>query len=142
MAKLSKNHTLFIILGLLGCLFMIILVIAFMYILTLEDNIMTISKNKEDTIIKNAVIQYRKDKATSGEPNVQYDDDGMLLTDERYGNAGMPKTLVLKGVPILCFEWANIGDESKCTKKQLNTIEEFFKENKENMDWDKEYFEY
>ncbi len=142
MPKLSKKHSLFIILGLLCGLLIIILIITFMYILTLEDNIMTISTNKEDAIIKNAVTQYRKDKATSGEPNVQYDEEGMLLTDERYGNAGMPKTLVLKGVPILCFEWVNIGDESKCTMEQLNTIEKFFRENKENIDWDKEYFEY
>ena len=142
MPKLSKKHSLFIILGLLCSLLIIILIITFMYILTLEDNIMPISTNKEDAIIKKAVIQYRKDKATSGDPNVQYDEEGMLLTDERYGNAGMPKTLVLKGVPILCFEWVNIGDGSKCTMEQLNTIEKFFRENKENIDWDKEYFEY
>jgi hypothetical protein len=141
MSKLSKKHKLLIISGLTGVLFIIILAIAFMYILTLENNIMTISTMNEDKIIKNAVMQYKKDKATSGEPDVQYDENGMTLTDERYGNAGMPKTLVLKGVPILCFEWANIGDESKCTEEQLNTIEAFFKENK-NLDWDKEYFEY
>ena len=56
-------------------------------------------------------------------------------------NGGMPKSLVLKDVPIMCFEKANLGDNSKCTEKQLNTIKEFYKNNHE-LDWEKEYFEY
>ena len=53
----------------------------------------------------------------------------------------MPKSLVLKDVPIMCFEKANWGDNSSCTKKQLNTIKQFFEENK-NINWESEYFEY
>lgn len=53
----------------------------------------------------------------------------------------MPKSLVLKDVPIMCFEKANMRDNSKCTEKQLNTIKEFYKNNHE-LDWEKEYFEY
>ena len=52
----------------------------------------------------------------------------------------MPKSLVLKGVPIICFEHANIGDNSKCTPKQLDTINQFFKQ--KNIDWENEYFDY
>ncbi len=58
-----------------------------------------------------------------------------------YGNDGMPKSLVLQDVPIMCFEKANLGDNSKCTKKQLNTIKEYYRNNHE-IDWEKEYFEY
>lgn len=58
-----------------------------------------------------------------------------------YTNNGMPKSLVLKDVPIMCFEKANLGDNSSCTKKQLNTIKQFFEENK-NINWESEYFEY
>lgn len=117
-------------------LIVLIVLIIFFIILSL------VFKTKiEDKIIRDAVVQYKKDKATSGEPNVEYDESGMIVGDERFGNAGMPKTLVLKGVPILCFEWANMGDNSRCTEEQLNTIKIFFKEYK-NSNWDKEYFEY
>ena len=58
-----------------------------------------------------------------------------------YGNSGMPKSLVLQGVPIMCFEKANMRDNSKCSSKQLKTIQEFFDKNK-NIDWSKEYFNY
>lgn len=53
----------------------------------------------------------------------------------------MPKSLVLKGVSIMCFEKANMHDNSKCTQEQLDTIKEFYKNNQE-LDWEKEYFEY
>ena len=95
----------------------------------------------EDKIIREAIAQYKNDKAISGEPNVEYDENGMIVGDERFGNAGMPKTLVLKGVPIICFEWANMGDNSKCTNAQIDTIKIFFK-NFKNSNWDKEYFDY
>ena len=95
----------------------------------------------ETEIIKKAVEQYKKDKATAGEPNIKYEESGMPAEEARYGNAGMPKSLVLKDVPIICFEWANLGDDSKCTKKQLNTIETFFEDNTD-IDWSKEFFEY
>lgn len=64
-----------------------------------------------------------------------------LDTEPIYGNSGMPKSLVLQGVPIMCFEKANMGDNSKCTSKQLKTIQEFFEKNK-NIDWSKESFDY
>lgn len=95
----------------------------------------------EDKIIRDAIAQYKNDKAISGEPNVEYDENGMIVGDERFGNAGMPKTLVLKGVPIICFEWANMGDNSKCTNAQIDTIKIFFK-NFKNSNWDNEYFDY
>lgn len=95
----------------------------------------------ETEIIKKAVEKYKKDKATAGEPNIKYEESGMPAEEPRYGNAGMPKNLVLKDVPILCFEWANLGDESKCTKEQLNTIETFFEDNTD-INWSKEFFEY
>lgn len=134
MLKWLKNSK--VLIGLV--LFFILLVV----IINLNSPTLTaISTIKENIVIKNAVIRYRIEKAISKEPNVEYDENGMTLTDERYGNAGMPKSLVLKGVPILCFEWANLGDESKCTPKHLNTINVFFQESK-NLDWNKEYFNY
>ena len=56
-------------------------------------------------------------------------------------NGCMPKSLVLKGVSIMCFEKANMHDNSKCTPEQLDTIKEFYKNNQE-IDWEKESFEY
>lgn len=88
---------------------------------------------KEGQSIKN---QLRKEEEAFNRGETGLDD-----IQERYGNAGMPKSLVLKGVPIICFEHANIGDDSKCTPKQLDTIKEFYKNNQE-LDWEKEYFEY
>ena len=88
---------------------------------------------KEGQSIKN---QLRKEEEAFNRGETGLDD-----IQERYGNAGMPKSLVLKGVPIICFEHANIGDNSKCTPKQLDTIKEFYKNNQE-LDWEKEYFEY
>lgn len=66
---------------------------------------------------------------------------GFIDNEPIYGNAGMPKSLVLKGVSIICFEKANMGDNSQCTTKQLNIIEKYFKENT-NIDWSKESFTY
>lgn len=88
---------------------------------------------KEGQSIKN---QLRKDEEEFNNREYALDDIEVV-----YGNAGMPKSLVLKGVPIICFEHANIGDNSKCTPKQLDTIKEFYKNNQE-LDWEKEYFEY
>ena len=67
--------------------------------------------------------------------------EGYIDSDAIYGNAGMPKSLVLKGVSIKCFEKANMGDNSRCTNSELKTIKTFFAENK-NIDWEKEYFKY
>jgi len=70
---------------------------------------------------------------------------GYALDDNEplYGNAGMPKSLALLGVPIMCFEKANMGDNSHCTKEQLTIIQAFFKNNpSDKIDWGKEYFEY
>ena len=88
---------------------------------------------KEGQSIKN---QLRKEEEEFNNREYALDDIEVV-----YGNAGMPKSLVLKGVPIICFEHANIGDNSKCTPKQLDTIKEFYKNNQE-LDWEKEYFEY
>lgn len=88
---------------------------------------------KEGQSIKN---QLRKDEEEFNNREYALDDIEVV-----YGNAGMPKSLVLKGVPIICFEHVNIGDNSKCTPKQLDTIKEFYKNNQE-LDWEKEYFEY
>ncbi len=63
------------------------------------------------------------------------------LVEPLYSNAGMPKSLVLKGVSIMCFEKANIEDNSYCTPKELDTIKNFFKENAD-IDWSKETFMY
>lgn len=143
-------------------------------------------KGNEETIIKNAITEYRKEKnkeeadkygvsvtcyekfrpiymqkgddvtfdeiPCSQEENLsiinqlskelEENKGGYALDDVElhYGNAGMPKSLVLQGVPIMCFEKANVGDNSKCTQKQLDTINKFFKKN--DIDWNKEYFEY
>ncbi len=119
-----------------------ILIILFILIISLIILSLILKTKIEDKIIKDAIVQYKKDKAMSGEPNVEYDENGMIIGDERFGNAGMPKTLVLKGVPILCFEWANMGDNRKCTAEQLNLIRQFF-ENKQNLlNWNKEDFNY
>lgn len=88
---------------------------------------------KEGQSIKN---QLRKEEEEFNNREYALDDIEVV-----YGNAGMPKSLVLKGVPIICFEHANIRDNSKCTPKQLDTIKEFYKNNQE-LDWEKEYFEY
>lgn len=88
---------------------------------------------KEGQSIKN---QLRKEEEEFNNREYALDDIEVV-----YGNAGMPKSLVLKGVPIICFEHANIGDNSKYTPKQLDTIKEFYKNNQE-LDWGKEYFEY
>ena len=58
-----------------------------------------------------------------------------------FGNNGMPKSLVLQDVPIMCFEKANLSDNSHCSKSQLKKIKEFFN-NESNIDWGKEYFDY
>lgn len=63
------------------------------------------------------------------------------VSEPLWTNGSMPKSLVLQDVPIMCFEKANMRDNSKCTEKQLNTIKEFYKNNHE-LDWEKEYFEY
>ncbi len=76
-----------------------------------------------------AIKKYFHDLSNQNIPNILY------------SNNGMPKSLVLKDVPIMCFEKANWGDNSSCTKKQLNTIKQFFAENK-NINWESEYFEY
>jgi hypothetical protein len=41
----------------------------------------------------------------------------------------------------MCFEKANMGDNSKCSTKQLKTIKNFFEE-KQNINWQEEYFSY
>ena len=140
-------------------------------------------KGNEETIIKNAITEYRKEKnkeeadkygvsvacykkfrpiymqkgddvtfdeiPCSQEENLsiinqlskelEENKGGYALDDVElhYGNAGMPKSLVLQGVPIMCFEKANVGDNSKCTQKQLDTINKFFKKN--DIDWNKEF---
>ncbi len=100
-----------------------------------------VAKSEAATLEK-AIIQYKKDYDMYGNPKVIYDEDGMPMNAEpNYSNSGMPKSLVLKGVSIICFEWANMGDKSRCTSKELNTIEKFFKENT-NIDWGSEYFNY
>lgn len=76
-----------------------------------------------------AIKKYFHDLSNQNIPNILY------------SNNGMPKSLVLKDVHIMCFEKANWGDNSSCTKKQLNTIKQFFEENK-NINWESEYFEY
>ncbi len=63
------------------------------------------------------------------------------IPEPLYTDTGMPKSLVLKDVSIMCFEKANLGDNSKCSKVELNTINKFFNENK-NINWGKEHFDY
>lgn len=99
---------------------------------SIKDEISACS-SKENTSIKN----YLK-KEEEEFNNREYALDDVEL---RYGNAGMPKSLVLQGVSIMCFEKANIGDNSKCSNLELNTINKFFRENK-NINWSKEYFDY
>lgn len=106
------------------------IIIATMYYLTIKYS-----------LIDNAINQYNKDKVTFGTPTPKIDKDGKILNEPKYGNNGMPKSLLSKGVSIICYEWANLGDDSKCTKKQLNTIETFF-ENNTDINWTKEHFEY
>lgn len=84
-----------------------------------------------------AIKNYWKKEAEKAS-NQEYTGD---YIEPLYTNNGMPKSLVLKDVPIMCFEKANLGDNSSCTKKQLNTIKQFFEENK-NINWESEYFEY
>lgn len=73
----------------------------------------------------------------------EYSKRGYYLDENepRWGNAGMPKSLVLKGVSIMCFEKANMHDDNWCTKNQIETIDKFFKENP-NINWQKESFNY
>lgn len=65
----------------------------------------------------------------------------------RWGNCGMPKPLVLQGVPIMCYEKANMGDNSMCSMKQLKTIENYYKKYPnasdiiENYEWMDKLFE-
>ena len=66
----------------------------------------------------------------------EYDYQEPLFT-----NNSMPKSLVLAGVPIMCFEKANLGDNTKCSKRQLESIKSFFKDS-DNIDWSEEYFSY
>lgn len=96
---------------------------------TVEELPCSISENK-------SIVQYLKKE----EEAFNRGETGLDNIQERYGQAGMPKSLVLKGVPIICFEHANIGDDSKCTPKQLDTINKFFEKN--DIDWNKEYFDY
>lgn len=63
------------------------------------------------------------------------------ITEPRWTNNSMPKSLALKGVPIICFEKSNFGDNSKCTNKQLKIIESYYRENNDNYGED-EYFDY
>lgn len=64
-----------------------------------------------------------------------------------WGNCGMPKPLVLQGVPIMCYEKANGGDNSMCSMKQLKTIENYYKkypnssEIIENYEWMNKLYE-
>lgn len=63
------------------------------------------------------------------------------ILEPRWTNNGMPKSLALKGIPIICFEKANFRDNSKCTKKQLKIIESYYKANGDSYSED-EYFDY
>jgi len=89
----------------------------------------------ECTTKENQSIKNYFDKVSS---ETHYADD---VSEPLYGNAGMPKSLVLQDVSILCYEKANLGDNSKCSKTELDKIKKFFNENK-NINWEKEYFEY
>lgn len=105
------------------------------------DNASNKTVKSETITLEKAIAQYKKDYEMYGNPKVEYDDVGMPMTEPNYSNAGMPKSLALKGVSIICFEWANMGDKSRCTSKELNTIEKFFKENTD-IDWNNETFDY
>ena len=94
----------------------------------------------ESEILKKAILQYKKDHEIYGDPQVDYEDN-MPINEPVYSNSGMPKSLAIEGIPIICFEWANMGDTSKCSAEQINTIEKFFKENTD-IDWGSEYFDY
>ncbi len=93
-----------------------------------------VCSDKENQAIKD----YIKRDEVEGYNNEYALDD---IPEPLWTNNTMPKSLVLKGVPIMCFEKANLGDNSKCTEKQLNIIKEFYK-NKQELDFGKEYFEY
>lgn len=106
------------------------IIIATMYYLTIKYS-----------LIDSAINQYNKDKVTFGIPTPTIGKDGKILNEPQYGNNGMPKSLLSKGVSIICYEWANLGNYDNCSIKQIQIIENYFKENKE-IDWTKEHFEY
>jgi len=84
-----------------------------------------------------AIKDYLKKISENYDSNTYYIDGNEPL----YSNNGMPKSLVLKGVSIECFEKANMGDNKKCSSKELDTIRTYFKEN-EDINWGEEYFKY
>lgn len=87
---------------------------------------------KENQAIKN---YWQKEEASNREYAL---DD---VPEPIWTNGNMPKSLVLQGVPIMCFEKANLGDNSNCTHKQLETIKKYYSTNNYN-DSESEYFEY
>lgn len=89
---------------------------------------------KENKTIK----EYLKNLERESEQQEYAIDDESLA---KWTDSGMPKSLVLKDVSILCFEKSNSGDNSKCSEKELKTIQDFYKNNEE-LDWEYEYFQY
>ncbi len=57
-----------------------------------------------------------------------------------YTEYGMPKSLILKDVSIMCYKYANGGDNSRCSENEIKTIQTFFKENP-NIDKRDDYYE-
>ena len=89
---------------------------------------------KENKTIK----EYLKNLEKESEQQEYAIDDESL---PKWTDSGMPKSLVLKDVSILCFEKSNSSDNSQCSEKELKTIQEFYKNNEER-DWEYEYFQY
>jgi len=50
-------------------------------------------------------------------------------SEEPLYTKGMPPSLILKGIPIMCYKYANNGDNRRCSEKQLKIIQDFFKQN-------------
>lgn len=93
----------------------------------------------EQEIIQEAIEKYKTDYEKYGLPKLEHDEEGMTLKDRLYGNGkGMPKELALTGVSIMCYEWSDWGDNSKCSKQELKKIKTFFE--KDDSNW--EEFDY
>ncbi len=102
----------------------------------IEEGIVDVETLNCSDFEKQAIKSYEEKLSKKAEKNSGYLDDEPV-----YSNAGMPKSLVLKDVSIMCFEKANLGDKSKCSTKELGTIEEFFNNNPD-INWKDEHFEY
>ena len=54
------------------------------------------------------------------------------IVEPIYTQDCFPRTLKNQGVNLDCFERANLGDNSHCSKNEINLIKEYYKKGQEN----------